>query len=169
VRHMKRNRRMTARARHEPMAAACRDEFTRAWYQTRFVCCDGCGSGMLMRIRNHMQREAHTGEVNSITYDPSGERIASGSADTTIKIWRSSGELQSTLSGKHAQLTPHQPASTQYLIVLLSCGPRCDLAQAPSLPSHKLSSLPLETWCWPLRLIPSRDYGMPPPRRSSIR
>ena len=39
----------------------------------------------------------HQDVLNSVSYSPDGKLIASASADTTIKIWRSSGELLHTL------------------------------------------------------------------------
>jgi len=43
---------------------------------------------------------SHKYSVSSVAWSPDGKQIASGSYDTTIKIWDSrSGDCQSTLTG----------------------------------------------------------------------
>ena len=47
---------------------------------------------------------SHKYSVNSVVWSPDGKQIASGSDDTTIKIWDlQSGDCQSTLSGHSAR------------------------------------------------------------------
>jgi WD40 repeat protein len=49
---------------------------------------------------------SHTEAVNSLALNIEGNRLVSGSADKTIKIWHpSSGELLHTLSGHSSAVT----------------------------------------------------------------
>jgi WD40 repeat protein len=66
-------------------------------------------------------KRAHTGDVSSVTYDPAGERIASGSADTTVKVWRANGELLSTLSGAKLAITQVEFAPGGDMVLASSC------------------------------------------------
>ena len=44
--------------------------------------------------------EGHQGSVRSVAFDPSGQTLASGSYDSTVKLWeRNSGKLLRTLKG----------------------------------------------------------------------
>ena len=42
----------------------------------------GAATGQLQR-----ELKGHSGRVNSVAFSPSGERVASGSADHTVRIW----------------------------------------------------------------------------------
>lgn len=77
------------------------------------------GSSVPRRV--HTRLRAHTGDVSSVTYDPAGERIASGSADTTVKVWRANGELQSTLSGAKLAITQVEFAPGGDMVLASSC------------------------------------------------
>lgn len=46
----------------------------------------------------------HQDVVNSVSYSPDGQLIATASSDTTVKIWRSNGELLHTLQGDRASV-----------------------------------------------------------------
>lgn len=72
-------------------------------------------------VRGGEMKRAHTGDVSSVTYDPAGERIASGSADTTVKVWRANGELQSTLSGAKLAITQVEFAPGGDMVLASSC------------------------------------------------
>ncbi len=50
-----------------------------------------------MKERNRL--EAHTSEVNGVSFSPDGNLIVSGSADNTIKLWQSDGKLLQTFTG----------------------------------------------------------------------
>lgn len=77
------------------------------------------GSSVPRRV--HTRLRAHTGDVSSVTYDPAGERIASGSADTTVKVWRANGELLSTLSGAKLAITQVEFAPGGDMVLASSC------------------------------------------------
>lgn len=51
------------------------------------------------REKERLCLEGHTAGVNSISYSPDGKIIASASADKTIKLWHSDGQLFQTLKG----------------------------------------------------------------------
>ena len=57
------------------------------------------GTQELNRLENHGQR------VNAVSYSPTGELIATGSSDRTIKIWNQQGKLLSTLTGHQDRVT----------------------------------------------------------------
>lgn len=49
--------------------------------------------------------EGHQHVVNGVAFDPQGERLASGSADHTVKVWDAqSGKLLRTLEGHTAHI-----------------------------------------------------------------
>ena len=57
------------------------------------------GTQELNRLENHGQK------VNAVSYSPTGELIATGSNDRTIKIWNQQGKLLSTLTGHQDRVT----------------------------------------------------------------
>ena len=54
-------------------------------------------------IREYNRLIGHDASVNSVSFSDDGRLLASGSQDTTIKIWRRDGELLQTLGGDEAQ------------------------------------------------------------------
>ena len=52
-----------------------------------------------VRERNHL--EGHTDTVNTVSFSPDGELIATASSDETVKIWSKEGKQLYTLAGKH--------------------------------------------------------------------
>lgn len=72
-------------------------------------------------IYNVLPQRVHTGDVTSVAYDPSGQSFASGSADTTVKVWRSNGELQSTLSGAKMAITQVKFSPSGDLVLASAC------------------------------------------------
>ncbi|MDJ0620988.1 MAG: hypothetical protein QNJ63_30335 [Calothrix sp. MO_192.B10] len=50
-------------------------------------------------IKERNRLEAHTSEVNDVSFSPDGKLIASASADNTIKLWQSDGKLLHTFKG----------------------------------------------------------------------
>ena len=60
----------------------------------------GCGNNRARTTCNRNIGDAHRGTIFSLAIDPSGTRLASGSGDTFIKLWRlPDGALQATLAG----------------------------------------------------------------------
>jgi WD40 repeat protein/energy-coupling factor transporter ATP-binding protein EcfA2 len=48
------------------------------------------------KVREHNRLEGHSAPVVGVSFSPNGQTIASGSADGTIKIWKTNGELITT-------------------------------------------------------------------------
>ena len=72
------------------------------------------GTQELNRLENHGQR------VNAVSYSPTGDFIATGSSDRTIKIWNQQGKLLSTLTGHQDRVTALAFAPNGKLLVSAS-------------------------------------------------
>jgi len=69
----------------------------------------GAGSGaereLLPGVKLLRTLEGHKGDVNSVAFDPTGQTLASGSDDNTVKLWEpASGKLLRTLEGHTARV-----------------------------------------------------------------
>ena len=53
----------------------------------------------IKQIREYNRLQGHKGEISTVKFSLDSQFLASGSEDTTIKIWRRDGKLQQTLSG----------------------------------------------------------------------
>ncbi|MHC5673553.1 nSTAND1 domain-containing NTPase [Nostoc sp.] len=51
------------------------------------------------QIREYNSLQGHEGSVSSVSFSPDGQILASGSQDSTIKIWQKNGRLLQTLKG----------------------------------------------------------------------
>lgn len=56
----------------------------------------------VFKVQEKNRFEGHTAEVNSLSFSPDGNMIASGSHDKTVKIWKRDGTLVATLSHTQA-------------------------------------------------------------------
>ncbi len=56
---------------------------------------------VVYNIKERNRLEGHTSEINSLSFSPDGNLLASASADHTIKIWLKSGKLLHTLKSHH--------------------------------------------------------------------
>ncbi|NEP49722.1 MAG: hypothetical protein F6K65_13265 [Moorea sp. SIO3C2] len=52
-------------------------------------------------VRERNRLEGHTDTLNSVSFSPDGELIATASSDKTVKIWSKEGKELYTLAGKH--------------------------------------------------------------------
>ncbi len=55
-------------------------------------------------VRERNRLEGHTDTLNSVSFSPDGELIATASSDKTVKIWTKGGKELYTLAGKHGHL-----------------------------------------------------------------
>ena len=60
---------------------------------------------VIYAIQESNRLEGHHGSVNSVSFSPDGQTIASGSDDQTIKLWSRDGTKLKTLSGHHGAVT----------------------------------------------------------------
>ncbi|MCL1475132.1 caspase family protein, partial [Argonema antarcticum] len=61
--------------------------------------------GQLVRdVENHKYLMGHSGWVNSVSFSPDGQTIASGSFDKTIKLWSRDGKELATLQGHSSEV-----------------------------------------------------------------
>ncbi|MDY6939758.1 MAG: hypothetical protein SWY16_19165 [Cyanobacteriota bacterium] len=56
-------------------------------------------------VKERNRLDGHQGQINSLSFSPDGELLASASGDRTVNLWRPSGELLETLSGHEAAVT----------------------------------------------------------------
>ena len=55
-------------------------------------------------VREQNTLAAHTNHVNSVSFSPDGQMIASGSFDDTVKLWQRDGTLITTLKGHNDEV-----------------------------------------------------------------
>jgi len=53
----------------------------------------------LYEVREHNTLTGHQNSVNSVSWNPDGQTLATGSADNTVKLWNKQGKLLQTLQG----------------------------------------------------------------------
>ncbi len=89
---------------------------------------------------------SHTDNVNGIAFAPDGQRLASVSADTTLKIWQADGQVLHTVDASDTELyaVAYDPRGAQ--IAVAGGGGHVSLWTVEGEPLHQLDGHQVAVW-----------------------
>ncbi|MBE9114198.1 WD40 repeat domain-containing protein, partial [Nodosilinea sp. LEGE 07298] len=89
---------------------------------------------------------SHTDNVNGVAFSPDGQRLASVSADTTLKIWQADGQLLHTVDASDTELyaVAYDPKNEQ--IAVAGGGGHVSLWTVEGEPLHSLNGHQVAVW-----------------------